>query len=208
MKKNTGIVYKIIGAIFFLIIIVIWIWYNTYSWTLTKTVSSNNILFEICNTEIFSRDDTIENKIELLFNKNDLKVLELKCIENYPNKRDRFITMDEYSNIFNISEENTMKENINIPSNVILDKSTIDIEFKVNKTNITQWMTFFWYSIWKVQIRDASTRLWARSENIMKKSYTLDEIYYDGDDTQLIITNMLWNDIQVSYNIQYYLENY
>ena len=167
-----------------------------------------SIKFEICSTEIFSRDNKLETKIEWYFNENDLKVLELKCIEKFPNKRDLVISMDEYSNTFTISEENTIKENINIPKNTILKKSTMDIEFRIDKQNVTEGMTFFWYSIWKIQMRDATTRLWTTKENILKKSFTLDEIYYEGDDTQLIMTNMLWNDIQVSYNIKYYLENY
>jgi hypothetical protein len=208
MKKNTEILSKIIGSIFFLLIILIWVLYTTYSWKLTNIISSNSIKFEICSTEIFSRDNKLETKIEWYFNENDLKVLELKCIEKFPNKRDLVISMDEYSNTFTISEENTIKENINIPKNTILKKSTMDIEFRIDKQNVTEGMTFFWYSIWKIQMRDATTRLWTTKENILKKSFTLDEIYYEGDDTQLIMTNMLWNDIQVSYNIKYYLENY
>ena len=208
MKNNHEIIAKIIGTILFLLIILSWILYNIYSWKFTHIVWSSNIKFEICNTEIFSRNNKLESKIEKYFNENDLKVLELKCIEKFPNKRNVVITMDEYSNSFSISEENTIKESINIPKNTILKKSTMDIEFKVVKQNITEGMTFFWYSLWKVQLRDATTRLWTTSENIMERSYTLDEIYYEGDDTQLIITNMLWNDIEVNYNIKYYLENY
>jgi hypothetical protein len=51
--------------------------------------------------------------------------------------------MDEYSNTFTISEENTIKENINIPKNTILKKSTMDIEFRIDKQNVTEGMTFF-----------------------------------------------------------------
>jgi hypothetical protein len=69
-------------------------------------------------------------------------------------------------------------------------------------------MTFFGYSLGKIQLRDATTRLWTTHENIIKKSYTLDQIYYEWDDTQLIMTNMLWNDIEVNYQIDYFVENY
>ena len=141
-------------------------------------------------------------------NENDLKVLELKCIEKYPNKRDVTIVNTKEEHQFTISEENTVTIDIDIPQNTLLKKSTMDIEFKVTKANITDWMTFFWYSIGKIQLRDATTRLWATHQNILKKSYTLDEIYYQWDNTQLIMTNMLWNDIEVSYKIDYYIENY
>ena len=191
-----------------MIVILVWTAYSTYSWKLTEVIWKNNIQFGICDSEIFSRDIGLEKKLEWFFNENDLKVLELKCIEKFPNKRDVVISMEEYSNSFSIWEENTIKENINIPENTILDKSTMEIEFKVTKQNVTEWMTFFWYSLWKIQLRDATTRLWTTSENIIQKSYTLDQIYYEGDDTQLIMTNMLWNDIEVSYKINYYIENY
>lgn len=208
MVKNYELLGKSIGAILFMVVVLVWTVYSTYSWKLTEVIWKNNIQFEVCDSEIFSRDIWLEKKLEWFFNENDLKVLELKCIEQFPNKRDVVISIEEYSNSFTIWEENTIKENINIPENTILDKSTMDIEFKVTKQNITEWMTFFGYSIWKIQLRDATTRLWTTSENIIQKSYTLDQIYYEGDDTQLIMTNMLWNDIEVSYKINYYIKNY
>jgi hypothetical protein len=68
---------------------------------------------------------------------NSLKVLELKCIEKYPNKRNVVISFEEKSGNFIITEGNTIKENLNVPENIILDKSTMNIEFKVTKLNVT-----------------------------------------------------------------------
>jgi hypothetical protein len=95
-----------------------------------------------------------------------------------------------------------------VPENIILDKSTMNIEFKVTKLNVTWDVSFFWYSIGKIQTRDASTRIWATHENIIYKSFTFDEIYYQWEETEFIISNLKWNDIEVNYNIIYYIENY
>jgi hypothetical protein len=83
----------------------------------------------------------------------------LKCIEKYPNKRDVEITNHSVSNSFIVSQENTVKKDIDVPENTLLDKSTMDIEFKIDKINVTEGMTFFGYSLGKIQLRDATTRL-------------------------------------------------
>jgi hypothetical protein len=214
MFENNNIKYKILWVVLLIILVIISGGYYYYLSQIHKVINNNNnnnnnnnLNFQICKDYIFTENKSTGIKIQESINENDYKVLELKCIDLYPNKRDSTITIQEFSHNFTIAENNTVIEKIDFPDNVLLNKSTVSIEFKVPKPNVTLGTTFFGYSLWKVQNRDWTTRIWATHQNIINKSFTLEEVYYD-DDTQFIVSNLMWNDIEVNYTIIYYIENY
>lgn len=208
MVKNKELIWKIIIVSVIIIIFIFWLIHISIWWKVSKILDAKDTTFQDCEKYIFSENQSIVAKYNQFTNENWIKVLELKCIEKYPNKRDVVISIEEKSGYFLASQWQTIKENLEVPENIILDKSTMSVEFKVPKPNVTFDVSFFWYSIGKIQTRDASTRIWATHDNIIQKSFSFDEIYYQEEETQFIMTNLKWNDIEVNYNIIYYVENY
>lgn len=206
-SKNIDLIVKILWTLWGIIIFLLFIWYKMMYSQLSTIIHQKVISFEICQNYIFLESKSQKIKIQKYINWNDYKVLDLKCFDLFPNKRESFITTQEFSEIFTIPQKQTESKMIDIPENIIWDKSEIFIEFKIPESNITSDVTFFGYSIWKMQNRDGTTLIWAEQDNIINKSFTLEEIYYD-ENLEFIVTNLMWNDLQVSYSIIYYLKNY
>ena len=206
MSENYKYIYKIWCSIWVIILVLLGIWYHIMYSNLSKIIHQETISFQTCENYIFTDELSKTIKIQKYINPNDYKVLGLRCFEIFPNKRESFIIIQEVSDVINVSENETMHHAINIPDDTILEESEIFIEFKIPKANITLDVKYFGYSLWKIQNRDGTTRIWAINENIINESFRLDEIYYD-ENPEFIITNLQWNDLQVSYTILYNIEN-
>jgi len=177
-----------------------------YNYSILKNVNlDSEVNFITCEIYVFDENKNLDKRIDIYTHSSKQKFLEKTCNKKYPHKRDYIIEHKNITKTYLLSEQRTKTEIINLPDNVILDKSHINIEIKIPAPNITRDVTFFWFSVWKIQNK-STIRIWAIDNNILTKSYTLDEAYYDGD-IEFILTNLKWNDIEVNYSVDFYIQS-
>ena len=205
-KNSNNIIYLWIWIIIFIILFIIWGIYFSISWKISQILTQENISFESCQNYIFSTEHSLEIELSIKNNQNDYKILEIKCFDLFPNKREVVTEFQEFHNTFILPEYKTENKNIDIPENTIFEKSTFQLKLFVPKPDNTLDVTFFGFSLWKVQNRENTMRIWATTENEIIFNYTLDELVYDNE-LDLIITNLLSNTMEISYDIKYHIEH-
>jgi hypothetical protein len=203
-KYHSGIKFFWISIFFIIGIWIAMIHLDNYG-ILRNINIENDVTFKNCEEYIFNEKKTFWIKIDTYIHTSQYNVLENQCNKTYPNKRDFIIEHQSIKKSYLLWEQHTKTEIIKIPENIVLDKSIIDIEIKIPSPNITYDVTFFWFSLWKIQNKN-TIRIWAIDNNVLNKSYKLSDAYYDGD-IEFILTNLKWNDIEVNYTVDFYTQS-